>query len=77
MILALALFLLGCGSLWLGIKAFQDFRRHDGVFSEEIVSDATPLNRRLWRANAWIRLVVLMIGGATCLVGAFELTLGK
>ena len=75
--LPVVLLLLGFLGLWLAAKDLRDLRRRDGDFSEWIVSDATPLNRRLWRANAWIKMIGLPIVSVLCLVGAFELTFGK
>jgi hypothetical protein len=75
--LPIALFLLAGLGLWLAPKQFKDFRQHTGDFSEWIVSDARPLNRRLWRASTWIQMVVLPIVTVACLIGALELTFVK
>jgi hypothetical protein len=75
--LPVALLLLASLGLWLAAKQFKEFRQRAGDFSEWIVSDATPLNRRLWRANAWMQLILLPILSVVCLVGAFQLAFGK
>jgi hypothetical protein len=54
---------LGCLALSLGILGVREFRARTGDFSEWITSDATKLNRRLWFANAWIRMVALLLIG--------------
>ena len=63
MILTLACVILGVALLWLALRDFVDFRDREGDFSDWIVSDATNVNRRLWIANAWIRMVVLFLAG--------------
>jgi hypothetical protein len=62
-ILATASILLGVASVWLAITTFRNIRSREGDFSEWIVSNATPINRRLWIANAWVRFVAVAVAG--------------
>ena len=61
MILPAACMLLGISALWLALRDFRDFRNRRGDFSDWIVPDATNVNRRLWRANASVQMVVLVL----------------
>ena len=61
--LVAALILLGTACSWLALSDFRDFRSARGDFSDWIVSDATKITRTLWRANAWVRMVILGLFG--------------
>ena len=61
--MAVVLVLVGCLALLVGVLEAREFRGRTGDFSGWITSDATKLNRRLWFANAWIRMVVLLLIG--------------
>jgi hypothetical protein len=73
LIWAFILLLIGMGALGLAISDFRDFKKRDGDFSEWIVSDATRLNRRLWRANAWTRMLILFLLGFILMVSGVRL----
>ena len=66
MMLPLALLILGVVSLWMAIKQWNDVRSSQSDFSEWIVSDASPLNRKLWRANRMVLMIGLWVGAIVC-----------
>jgi hypothetical protein len=73
MIWAVALILIGMLSLSLGTVELRDFRQRRGDFSDWIVSDATKLNRRLWVANARLKMAILLLLGPVLAVGGLYL----
>jgi hypothetical protein len=73
-ILPALLVLVSVVGFWLTAMQVRDFRKRQGEFSEWIVSDATPINRWLWRANAWIQMVLLPFASVVALICAFKLT---
>ena len=73
-VLLLAFAVLG---VWLVARQFKGLQRGEDDFSAWLVSDASPLNRGVWRVNAWVQMIVLSICSIACLIGAFELAFGK
>ena len=77
MIFAFVLLAMGVASVWLAALQLLDYRKRRGDFSDWIVSDAAPLNRKLWRANIWVMTSALFVGGAVCVAAFLSLMLAK
>ncbi len=63
MIFAFVCLALGGVGIWLSYTAMNDYRKGEGNFSDWIVSDATPLNRRLWRALHLFQIPMFFLVG--------------
>ena len=74
---AASLVLVGIIALLVGVIQLRDYKSRQGDFSAWMVSDATPLNRRLWLANSWIRLIGLLFIGAMFLAWGVWLLVTK